>query len=94
MGGGRLNEIRSNLADIGAAAAPLGLNGFNIPSLLSAHETAPYFYTGLAQSLEEVLNGSQDTFGGVRHHFVVDPSIRQDLIAFLRSIDATTPTFP
>ena len=68
--------------------------GFNIPSLLSAHETAPYFYSGLAQSLEEVLNGSQDTFGGVRHHRVVDPSIQQDLIAFLRSIDATTTTFP
>lgn len=94
LGGGRLNEIRSNLADIGAAANPLGGNGFNIPSLLSAHETAPYFYTGLAQNLEEVLNGSQDSFGGVRHHFVLNPSTRQDLIAFLRSIDATTTTFP
>src|SRR5262245_8184584 len=94
LGSGRTNEIRANLADIGAAAAPLGANGFNIPSLLSVHETAPYFYSGLAQTLEEVLNGSQDSFGGTRHHFVVNPSIRQDLIAFLRSIDSTTPKFP
>jgi YVTN family beta-propeller protein len=94
LGGGRTNEIRANLGDIGAAAAPLGANGFNIPSLLSVHETAPYFYSGLAQTLEEVLNGSQDSNGGTRHHFVVDPSIRQDLIAFLRSIDATTTKFP
>jgi len=84
----------ANLADIGAAANPLGAVGFNIPSLFSVHETAPYFYSGLAQSLEEVLNGSQDSFGGVRHHFVVDPSIRHDLVAFLRSIDPTTPKFP
>ena len=94
LGGGRENEIRSNLADISQAVAPLGANGFNIPSLLSVHETAPYFYSGLARTLEEVLNGSQDTFGGTRHHFVTSPADRAALIAFLRSIDDTTPTFP
>jgi len=94
LGGGRQNEIRSNSADIGRAINPLGANGFNIPSLLSVHETAPYFYSGLAQTLEEVLNGSQDTFGGVQHHFVSDPTQRADLIQFLRSIDQTTPPFP
>jgi len=92
--GGRTNEIRTNLADIGAAAAPLGANGFNIPSLLSVHESAPYFYSGLAQTLEEVLNGSQDGNGGTRVHFVTNPANRQDLIKFLRSIDDTTPTVP
>jgi hypothetical protein len=94
LGGGRTNEIRFNGADIGQAIAPLGANGFNIPSVLSVHETAPYFYSGLAQTLEEVLNGSQDTFGGVRHHFVADPAQRADLIRFLRSIDQRTLTFP
>jgi YVTN family beta-propeller protein len=94
LGGGRTNELRVNLADISAIAAPLGANGFNIPSLLSVHESAPYFYSGLAQTLEEVLNGSQDSFGGVRHHFILDPDSRKDLIQFLRSIDQTTPTFP
>jgi hypothetical protein len=69
LGGERQNEIRFSGADISQAVAPLGPNGFNIPSLLSAPETALYFYSGLAQSLEDALNGSQDTFGGVRHHF-------------------------
>jgi len=94
LGGGRLNEIRPNPADIAHAVNPLGANGFNIPSLLSVHETAPYFYSGLAQTLEEVLNGSQDTNGGVQHHFVTDAGQRAALIAFLRSIDQTTPAFP
>ena len=35
------------------AINPLGANGCNIPALLSLHETAPYFYSGLAQTLEE-----------------------------------------
>jgi YVTN family beta-propeller protein len=91
---GRQNEIRFNGADISQAVAPLGVNGFNIPSLLSVHETPPYFYNGLAQTLEEVLNGSQDGNGGTRVHFVTDPNNRADLIQFLRSIDQTTPLFP
>jgi hypothetical protein len=94
LGGGRLNEIRPNPADISQPVNPLGANGFNMPSLLSVHETAPYFYSGLAQTLEEVLNGSQDGNGGLRVHFVTDPGQRAALIAFLRSIDQTTPTFP
>jgi hypothetical protein len=94
LGGGRTNEIRSDLGDIGRAVAPLGANGFNIPSVLSSHETAPYFYSGLAQTLDQVLDGSQDGNGGTRHHFVANASDRANLIAFLRSIDSTTPTFP
>jgi YVTN family beta-propeller protein len=91
---GRVNEIRFNAADISQAIAPLGANGFNVPSLLSVHETAPYFYNGLAQTLDDVLIGSQDGFGGVRQHFVSSASDRARLIAFLRSIDETTPIFP
>ncbi|HYT94505.1 MAG TPA: kelch repeat-containing protein, partial [Gemmataceae bacterium] len=91
---GRTNEIRANAADPGQAIAPLGANGFNIPSLLSVHETAPYFYSGLATTLAQVLDGSQDNNGGVRHHFVTDATQRAQLIQFLRSIDQTTPTFP
>ena len=84
--GGRVNEIRANAADASQAIGPLGANGFNIPSLLSISETAPYYYNGLAQTLEEVLNGSQDGNGGVRHHFVTSATQRADLIAYLRSI--------
>ncbi len=94
LGGGRVNETRFNGADVSQAINPLGGNGFNIPSLLSVHETAPYFYSGLAQTLEEVLDGSQDSFGGVRHHFVPDPKSRSELVQFLLSIDDTTPIFP
>jgi hypothetical protein len=91
---GRVNELRVNPADASVAADPLGANGFNIPSLLSVHETPPYFYSGLAQTLEEVLNGTQDGNDPVnRPHFVTDPAKRADLIQFLRSIDANTTTF-
>jgi hypothetical protein len=93
--GGRVNEMRVNPADPGQAINPLGASGLNIPSLLSVHETAPYFYSGLAQTLDEVLNGSRDASGtGIRHHFVADPTARANLIAFLRSIDEKTPVFP
>lgn len=92
--GGRVNEIRFNAADVSQAIAPLGASGFNIPSLFSVHETAPYFYNGLAQSLSEVLDGSRDGNGGVRHHFVVNATQRAQLVQFLRSIDGTTPIFP
>jgi YVTN family beta-propeller protein len=92
--GGRTNEIRFNGSDISQAIAPLGTNGFNIPSLLSVHETGPYFYSGLATTLAQVLDGSQDGNGGTRVHFVTDAGQRADLIQFLRSIDDRTPIFP
>ena len=90
---GRSNEIRFNGADISQAIAPLGANGFNAPSLLSVAETGPYFYSGLATTLEQVLDGSFDGNGGVRHHFVANATQRANLIAFLRSIDADTKPF-
>ena len=94
LGGGRENEVRFNGADISQAINPLGAAGFNIPSLLSVHETAPYYYNGLAQTLEEVLDGSKDGNGGVRHHFVTNAPARADLVKFLKSIDENTPVFP
>jgi len=85
--GGRVNEIRANPADISQAIAPLGANGFNIPSLFSVSETAPYFYSGLAQTLDQVFDGSQDGNGGVRHHFVSNPAQRAQLVQYLRSVE-------
>src|SRR5262249_30453696 len=92
--GGPVNEGRANSADLSHAIAPLGANGLNIPSLLSVHETAPYFYSGLAQTLSQVLDGSQDGNGGTQHHFVSNATQRAELVAFLRSIDDHTPSFP
>jgi hypothetical protein len=54
----------------------------------------PYYYSGLAQTLDQVLDGSQDGNGGVRHHVVTRAADRANLVAFLRSIDQTTPIFP
>src|SRR6476659_9688157 len=87
LAGGRQKEIRSNPADIGQAVAPLSANGFNIPSLQASTRRPPTSIAVLAQTLEEVLNGSQDTLGGVRHLFVASAADRADPIAFLRSID-------
>jgi YVTN family beta-propeller protein len=92
---GRFNELRSNGADSKQTVAPLGANGFNIPSLLSVHETKPYFYSGLARTLEEVFDGTHDGNNPAnRPHFITDPAQRADLIRFLLSIDATTKSFP
>jgi hypothetical protein len=92
---GRFNELRSNGADGKHVVGPLGANGFNIPPLLNVHETARYYYSGLVQTLEQVLDGSQDGSPAPnRPHFVTDPAQRADLIQFLRSIGATTKTLP
>lgn len=93
LGGGRTNEVRFDAADISRAIAPLGAAGFNIPSLVGVHATAPYFYSGLAETLEQVLDGSSDGSGGTRQHFVANAGDRADLVAFLRSIDSNTKTF-
>jgi YVTN family beta-propeller protein len=91
----QLNEIRSNPADISQSIGPLGANGFNPPSLLSVHETAPYFHSGAAQTLDDVLNNvthrSAGT-GGV--DTLSNAADRARIVTFLRSIDQTTPIFP
>ncbi|MBI3928349.1 MAG: beta-propeller fold lactonase family protein [Armatimonadetes bacterium] len=95
--GTRLNEIRFNPADISQRIAALGANGFNIPSLLSLHTTAPYFHNGMAETLDQALNGTFDGQGASainRVHTVANPANRANLIQFLRSIDDTTPIFP
>jgi YVTN family beta-propeller protein len=93
--GGRVNEIRSSPADISQAIAPLGANGFNPPSLLSVFETAPYFYSGLARTLDEVLlNVTHRSAGTGGVDTLTNAADRAKVVAFLRSIDSTTPTFP
>jgi len=94
---GRIQEARFNPADVGVRVAALGANGFNIPSLLSVHSTGPYFHSGIAQSLDEVLNGSFDGNGTspLRSvHNVTHVGARASLIEFLKSIDETAPIVP
>ena len=88
-------EIRDNAA----ASTAFGVNGFNVPSLLSINYHAPYLHRGQAQTLEEVfpLHG----LGPDGEEFPPTTTIqtqltaaqRADLLAFLKSIDGTTNHF-
>jgi hypothetical protein len=93
----RNNKCQASGADISVRGNALGSNGFNIPSLLSVAATAPYFHNGAATTLDQVLDGSVDGNGAALLrfvHHVTDATQRAQLIAFLRSLDETTPTFP
>jgi len=88
-------EIRDNAA----ASTAFGVNGFNVPSLLSINYHAPYLHRGQAQTLEEVfpLHG----LGPNGEEFPPKTTIqteltaaqRADLLVFLKSIDGTSPHF-
>jgi YVTN family beta-propeller protein len=95
----RINEKRSDTADVSNIVDAFGAHGFNIPSLLSVGGTAPYFHDGLAPTLLNVIDGSVDNqvIAGtnVQVHLVPNTGTnQQDLINFLMSIDSTTTTFP
>jgi YVTN family beta-propeller protein len=88
-------EIRDNAA----ASTAFGVNGFNVPSLLSINYHAPYLHRGQAQTLEDVfpLHG----LGPDGEEFPPTTTIateltakqQADLLVFLKSIDATTAHF-
>lgn len=95
-----------------APAAPtvlgaLGVDGFNAPSLIGVFDSAPYFRTGAAATLEEAfgINTDPSFLPAVQAHWRAgtggDPNILDseptavtDLIAFLRTIDDRTTPFP
>jgi cytochrome c peroxidase len=84
------NEVRAN------AAAPLGADGFNPPSLLSVFAfPQTFFHNGAARSLDEVLNNvthrSAGT-GGV--DTLTNVADRAKVVRFLQSIDPATPPIP
>src|SRR6516225_160803 len=88
-------EIRDNAA----ASTAFGVNGFNVPSLLSINYHAPYLHRGQAQTLEDVfpLHG----LGPDGQEFPPTTTIqtqltaqqRADLLVFLKAIDGTTAHF-
>src|SRR5690606_31377435 len=95
--GGTLNEVRTAGADVSDRISSLGSAGFNIPSLLSVGSTAPYFHSGRAQTLEELVQGVGSGVGsfGANVHLVPDNGTdRADIVLFLRSIDDTTTPVP
>jgi YVTN family beta-propeller protein len=77
-------EIRDNAA----ASTAFGVNGFNVPSLLSINYHAPYLHRGQAQTLAEVfpLHG----LGPGTIQTQLTAAQRGDLLVFLQSIDGTT----
>jgi YVTN family beta-propeller protein len=88
-------EIRDNAA----ASTAFGVNGFNVPSLLSINYHAPYLHRGQAQTLEEVfpLHGLGPNGSGFPPATTIQTQLtaaeRADLLVFLKSIDGTTPHF-
>ena len=86
------NEVRGAGTTIVTANGALG---FNAPSLLGVFAGGPYFHSGSAPTLDDVLanvahrsagTGGVDTLSNVAD--------RARIVKFLKSIDAKTPTFP
>ena len=72
-----------------------GVLGINIPSLLSVFAGAPYFHSGAASSLDDVLaNVQHRSLGSGGSDTLTNAADRAKLAKFVGSIDASTPTFP
>jgi len=83
-------EIRDNAA----ASTAFGVNGFNVPSLLSINYHAPYLHRGQAQTLDAVFPlHTLPAAGGATIAATLNAGEQADLLVFLKSIDGTTPHF-
>jgi len=72
-----------------------GVLGINIPSLLSVFAGAPYFHSGAAATLDDVLaNVQHRSLGTAGIDTLTNAADRAKLAKFVGSIDAGTPTFP
>ena len=83
-------EVTETLHDVGTynpTTDVLGENGFDIPTLLGLHATAPYLHDGSAKTLADVLDNSE--------HITqeLNQKEREDLVVFLQSIDDQTQFF-
>lgn len=82
-------EVRDALRDVGTFNPNhdiLGENGFDIPTLLGIHASAPYLHDGSAATLKDVF----DNITHMGQQF--DDGEVQALEAFLNNIDSTTST--
>jgi hypothetical protein len=83
------NEVGSNVT------TSKGATGFNIPSLLSVGASAPYFHSGAAPTLDDVLqNVTHRSAGTGGVDTLSNSSDRARVVKFLQSIDAKTRPFP
>ena len=101
-----ISPVNTKAPDLTVAAA-FGGDGFNAPSLLGLCDSAPYFHHGAAATLEQAFGiGTDPNFlaaaqahwrsgtSGAANVLDTDPTTVTDLIAFLKTIDASTPPFP
>ena len=82
------NEVRQN------GAAPLGLDGFNPPSLLGAWAMGPLLHNGSAITIDDILDDVAHRRAGLnpfQQDLLNDVRNRAALLKFLKSIDASTP---
>ncbi|MCB9528366.1 MAG: hypothetical protein H6701_08245 [Myxococcales bacterium] len=70
-----------------------GVRGFNPPSLLGLALGAPYLHNGAAPTLDALLQGFPAHTTAGNPNLVLAAADRAALVAFLLSIDETTPTF-
>ncbi len=80
-----------------------GALGYNVPSLLGLATSAPYLHNGAAPTLESLFTlpfaahyqaGTSNAFLPTGGANATEQQEISDLVAFLRSIDGTTPPFP
>jgi YVTN family beta-propeller protein len=72
-----------------------GASGFNIPSLLGLGTGAPYYHAGGARTLEEALGETFDRHRrAFAENFRPDAGQTRQLVAYLLSIDESTPAAP
>jgi YVTN family beta-propeller protein len=90
------NELKGGgvAGQVNTAGANGGL-GINIPSLLSVFASAPYFHSGSARTLDEVLDNTQHrTLGTAGVDTLSNSADRAKVAKFVASIDSTTLAFP
>jgi YVTN family beta-propeller protein len=83
-------EVLAVLRDVGTfapGAVGLGANGFDVPTLLGLHATAPYLHDGSAGRLGDVLANPRHAPASL------SAAERVALAAFLATIDGNTPPF-
>jgi hypothetical protein len=80
-------EIRQN------GGAPLGAQGFNVPSLLGVGTNGPYFHNGAAQTLPFSFF-LHSLPGGGTIQTRLSATQRGNLFAFLKGLDGRSGIFP
>src|SRR5262249_12969168 len=89
------NEVPGVGPPVHTIVQPNGALWFNMPSILSVFAAAPYFHSGSAPTLEDVLaNVTHRASGTGGVDTLASAADRAKVVKFLKSIDAKTPTFP